>query len=84
VAGSLNMTLNLRLPQKAGYSLTSWATVSFSRRNILHGISYEAVLAETAQYVWLLFTGETSYIYSRGSKFKFKMKGSAVLERPMK
>jgi hypothetical protein len=30
---------NLRVPQNAGNFLTSWETVSFSRRPLLHGVS---------------------------------------------
>jgi hypothetical protein len=35
----VNALMNLRVAQNAGNSLTSWKTVSFSRRNLLHGVS---------------------------------------------
>jgi len=35
----LNMVMNIRGPQKLGHFLTSWATVSFSRRALLHGVT---------------------------------------------
>jgi len=36
----VNAVMKLRVPQKAGDFLTSWATVSFSRRTLFHGVSY--------------------------------------------
>jgi hypothetical protein len=35
----VNAAMNLRVPWNAGNFLTSWETVSFSRRSLLHGIS---------------------------------------------
>jgi hypothetical protein len=35
-----NAVMNLRVPQNAGNFLISWETVSFSRRPLLHGVSY--------------------------------------------
>jgi hypothetical protein len=32
--------MNLRVPQNAENFLTSWGTVSFSRRTLLHGVGY--------------------------------------------
>jgi hypothetical protein len=32
--------MNLRIPYKAGNFLTSWVTISFTRRTLLHGVSY--------------------------------------------
>jgi hypothetical protein len=36
----VNTVMNFQVPQKAGNFLTSRVTVSFSRRTLLHGISY--------------------------------------------
>jgi hypothetical protein len=36
----VNTEMNFRVPLKAGNFLTSWVTVSFSRRTLLHGITY--------------------------------------------
>jgi hypothetical protein len=35
----VNAVMNLRLPWNVGNFLTSWETVSFSRRPLLHGVS---------------------------------------------
>jgi len=32
----VNMGMNLRVLQKLGYLLTSWADISFSRKHLLH------------------------------------------------
>jgi hypothetical protein len=40
VTSSAESVSNLRVPQRAGNSLTRWATNSFSRRTQLHKISY--------------------------------------------
>jgi len=34
----MNMTMNVRVPQKAG-NLSNWATISFSRRNQSHRVN---------------------------------------------
>jgi len=34
----VNMLMNLRVLFMAGSILASWTTISFSRRNLLHGI----------------------------------------------
>jgi hypothetical protein len=34
--------MNRRIAQKAGYSSTSWVTVNFSRKSLLHRVSYFA------------------------------------------
>jgi len=39
----LNDVMNLRVPWNAGNFLTSWETVSFSRRTVLHGVSHGRV-----------------------------------------
>jgi len=36
----VNTAMKLRIPQKAENFLSSWATLSISRRALLHGISY--------------------------------------------
>jgi hypothetical protein len=36
----VNTIMNLQVPWKAGKFFTSWATISFSRRTLLHGITY--------------------------------------------
>jgi hypothetical protein len=36
----VNSVMNIQVPQKARDFMTSWVTVSFSRRNLLHGIRY--------------------------------------------
>ena len=35
----VNAVMNLRVPQNAGYFLTSCKPVSFSRRTLFHGVS---------------------------------------------
>jgi hypothetical protein len=35
----VNTVMNLRVPQRAGNFLTSWVTISFSRRTLIHGVS---------------------------------------------
>jgi hypothetical protein len=35
----VNAVMNLRIPQNAGNSLTSWEPVSFSKRAVLHGVT---------------------------------------------
>ena len=35
----VSAVMNLRVPQNAGNFLTSWGSVSFSRRTLLHGVS---------------------------------------------
>jgi hypothetical protein len=39
-----NIITNLRVPCKAGNFLTSWMTISFSRRILLHGVTSEGVM----------------------------------------
>jgi hypothetical protein len=41
----VSAVMNLRVPQNAGNFLTSWQSASFSRRTLLHGVSY----------VWMAF-----------------------------
>jgi CRISPR/Cas system-associated protein Cas7 (RAMP superfamily) len=36
----VNAVMNLRIQQNAGNFLTSYKPVSFSRRTLLHGVSY--------------------------------------------
>jgi hypothetical protein len=36
----VNAVMNFRVPRNAGNFLTSLGPVSFSRRNLLHGVSY--------------------------------------------
>jgi hypothetical protein len=36
----VNMRMNLRVPRMTGNFLTSWATISFSRRILLRGVSH--------------------------------------------
>jgi hypothetical protein len=36
----VNTVMNIQIPWKAVYFLTSWATVTLSRRTLLHGVSY--------------------------------------------
>jgi hypothetical protein len=35
----VNTVMKFRVPYKVGNFLTSWATVGFSRRSLLHGVS---------------------------------------------
>jgi hypothetical protein len=39
--GAVNLVMNLRVPYKAVNFLTSWVTISVSRRTLLHGASIE-------------------------------------------
>jgi len=36
----VNMVMNLQVPWKVGNSLTSWMSVSISRRTLLSGVNY--------------------------------------------
>jgi hypothetical protein len=40
--GLVETVINLRVPRKEGNFLTNWVTVSFSRRILIHGVSYAA------------------------------------------
>jgi hypothetical protein len=46
--------MNLQVPQNAGNFLTSWETVSFSRRLLPHGVSYDWFHIGITFSVWLL------------------------------
>jgi hypothetical protein len=37
----VNTVMNLRVQQKAGNVLTSWVTIRFSRRTVLHGVLFK-------------------------------------------
>jgi len=37
----VHTVMNLRVPQKVGNFVLSWVILSFSRRTLLHGVSYE-------------------------------------------
>jgi hypothetical protein len=37
----VNMVINVQVPKKAEYFLTSRVTISFSRRNVFHGASFD-------------------------------------------
>jgi len=50
----VNAVMNLRVPYNAGNFLTSWKTVSFSRRILLHGVSKCGFYMFSALCFWIV------------------------------
>ena len=52
----VNAVMNLWVPYNVGNFLTSWETVSFSRRILLHGVSKYGLYMFSALYFWAIIT----------------------------
>jgi hypothetical protein len=71
----VNTEMNLRVPWKAGNFLTRIATVSFSRRTLLHGVSYFAITWHTKMAcminlsvnTWKMFINENGHSFVQTS-----------------
>jgi hypothetical protein len=67
--------MNLRVPQKAGNFLTSWQTVSLSRRTLLHGVS-KYMIIWTAVVYWFAY-----YISSQNNSLWSEMLALICMSR---
>ena len=52
----VNAAMNLRVPYNAGNFLTSWETVSFSRRTLLHEERKYGLYMFSALHFWTIIT----------------------------
>jgi hypothetical protein len=62
----VNTVMNLRVPQKAVNYLTSWLTIKFSIRNLLHGVSY------VVKYEYMVSQRKTNCILENCNYWHFK------------